>query len=317
MGLGWVNENNEALKFQASATSWPSSTKAEMLACLTALITAPCHAKVTIHTDSKATIDGFHRLPEFNRLSIRKREKITNYPIWCMLSFIIAQMDLDVTMTKVKAHSGDRLNDMADELAKKAVIQSPRLILNLTNIPALRMIMTCDDFHIEMSSRQCLKHLSHAKNFYQFLLLRRSDELLLLSEQHHIHWPTTTFMLNSNQTNIDQSTTSFIQHRHHAFKYKLFMNELPTLNQINMRRPDLYKKTTCVLCSQESESQEHVWTCPVHHNTWTNILNKAAQFLLCEIIRRNDTPPSSIDDIMTLVHESRTFITKGLVSTLF
>jgi len=186
MGLGWVNENNEELRFQASATLWPSSTKAEMLACLTALITSPRHAKVTIHTDSKATIDGFQRLPEVSRLSIRKREKITNYPLWCMISYIIAQLDLEVIMKKVKAHSGDRLNDLADELAKNAVIHSLRLILNLTLIPTLRMIMTCDNLHIEMSSRKCLKHLSHANNFYQFLLLRRSTDLLLLSEQHCI-----------------------------------------------------------------------------------------------------------------------------------
>src|SRR6266540_4692685 len=65
MGLGWINEHDESIRFLASATMWPSSTKAEILACLTALLTAPSHTKVTIHTDSMATIDSFHRLPEF------------------------------------------------------------------------------------------------------------------------------------------------------------------------------------------------------------------------------------------------------------
>ncbi len=72
MGLGWVNEFDESIRFLASATMWPSSTKAEILACLTALLTAPCHTKVKIYTDSQATIDGFHHLPDFSCLSVRK-----------------------------------------------------------------------------------------------------------------------------------------------------------------------------------------------------------------------------------------------------
>ena len=72
MGLGWVNEFDESIRFLASATMWPSSTKAEILACLTALLTTPRHSKVNIYTDSQATIDGFHRLPNFKQLSIRK-----------------------------------------------------------------------------------------------------------------------------------------------------------------------------------------------------------------------------------------------------
>ena len=84
-----------------------------------------------------------------------------------------------------------------------------------------------------------------------------------------------------------------------------------------MRRPDLYKKTTCVLCDQEAETPAHLWTCPVHHHSWTNILSKAAHLLHDEIKRINAIPPPHIDTIMKFVHESRTFITKGLVSSTF
>ena len=192
---------------------WPSSTKAETLACLTALLTAPRRSKVKIYTDSQATIDGFYRLPVFSRLSARKREKHINYPIWCAMSYIIDHLDLDVMMIKVKAHSGDRLNELADQLAKKAIQEGPLLNLILTNIPDMRMIMTCDNLAIEASSRQCLKHLSHAQNFYQFLQLRRAQDILLLTKQHHIQWSATTWMLNNNRTNLDRSTTSFTQHR--------------------------------------------------------------------------------------------------------
>jgi len=66
MGLGWICANNEALTFSASAILWPSSTKAEMLAVLTVLITVPATAKLTIYTDSAATIDGMNNLHQFS-----------------------------------------------------------------------------------------------------------------------------------------------------------------------------------------------------------------------------------------------------------
>ena len=44
MGFGWVLVNNEAIEFSASAVLWPSSTKAEILAVLTALMIIPVKA---------------------------------------------------------------------------------------------------------------------------------------------------------------------------------------------------------------------------------------------------------------------------------
>jgi len=79
MGLSWVVVNNKAFEFSAFAVLWPSSTKAKMLACLTALLVVPVQAKITIYTDSAATIMGFNQITEFMNLSVRKREKIPNF----------------------------------------------------------------------------------------------------------------------------------------------------------------------------------------------------------------------------------------------
>jgi len=70
MGIEWVVVNNEALEFSASAVLWPFSTKAKMMACLIALMVALVKAKVTIYTDSAATIIGFDKLAEFKYLSV-------------------------------------------------------------------------------------------------------------------------------------------------------------------------------------------------------------------------------------------------------
>ncbi len=70
MGIGWVVVNNEVLEFSASVVLWPFSTKAKMLACLTALMVTPVKAKVTIYTNSAATITGFDKIAEFTNLSV-------------------------------------------------------------------------------------------------------------------------------------------------------------------------------------------------------------------------------------------------------
>ncbi len=81
MGVAWICANNENLTFSVSAVLWPSSIKAEMLACFAALIVAPVKVKITIFTDSAATIAGMVKLKEMMQLSVRKREKIPNFLI--------------------------------------------------------------------------------------------------------------------------------------------------------------------------------------------------------------------------------------------
>src|SRR6266542_162681 len=115
-------------------------------------------------------------------------------------------------MVKVKAHSGDRLNDQADKLAKEAASTAPRLNLNYMNLPDLSLVLTCDNLVVETSSRRTIKHLYDACFFHDTLQLHRHSDLRLLTEHHHIHWPATSHMLNCNTTEKDQASTSFKQH---------------------------------------------------------------------------------------------------------
>ena len=81
MGFERIILNNEHIEFSASAVLWPSSTRAETMACLMALLVVLTQAKVTIYTDSAATIAGFNQIDNIMNLSVRKREKIPNYQI--------------------------------------------------------------------------------------------------------------------------------------------------------------------------------------------------------------------------------------------
>src|SRR6266540_140085 len=145
MGFGWVLFNNEAIEFSASAILWPSSTKAEILAILTALLVVPVKAQVTIYSDSAATIAGLDKIDELMNLSIRKRAKIPNYQLWMTIAHLIDIKQLSIHMIKVRAHSGDRLNERADKIAKAAAFSAPRLLVNYLNLPGHNVELACDN----------------------------------------------------------------------------------------------------------------------------------------------------------------------------
>ena len=315
MGLSFVVVNQEHLEFSASAVLWPLSTKAEMLACLAALMVVPVQALTTLYTDSAATIAGFNRIDELKNLSVRKREKIPNFQIWLTIAHIMEIKNLTIQLVKVKAHSGERLNERADRLAKTAAFSAPRLHLNYLNLPGNRLELTCDYLTVEASSRRCIKSLYEAKHFFQILHLQRNSDIHLLTEQHHIHWSATSFMLNHNTTAKDKASTSFPQHRQRSFKYKLFCTELPTLSRMRSRRPDLYPVDTCLSCQRCCENQSHFWTCSAHQEQWRDILNSAAELLTKLLQKISSKHLLSPDMITTCLHGSRTFISKGVVST--
>ncbi|RGB38132.1 hypothetical protein C1646_756069 [Rhizophagus diaphanus] len=90
MGYGWIFSTDLTLniKHLGSATEWASSSKVELIAIITALITCPLQSHVNIYTDSANCI------ATFNKLSSPK-------------------------LTALKAHSNNPLNDTADLLAKE------------------------------------------------------------------------------------------------------------------------------------------------------------------------------------------------------
>ncbi len=96
-------------------------------------------------------------------------------------------------------------------------------------------MIACDYLNIETSSRRCIKQLQDAQHFHQFLQLHRNAAIKTLTEHQHIHWPSTSFMLNHNITDKDKASTSFTQHRKRTFKYKIFSEELPTLVRFKQR----------------------------------------------------------------------------------
>ena len=92
MGLGWVQNNNRYsyCTFKAAFQDWPSSTRAE----LAALITAKYGSEIQICCDSSAIIQGYDKNVVNNNINIHKLLKENNYMLWTVVEYIIKKLNL-------------------------------------------------------------------------------------------------------------------------------------------------------------------------------------------------------------------------------
>ena len=74
-----------------------------------------------------------------------------------------------------------------------------------------------------------------------------------------------------------------------VFRNKLIFNELPTIDKLHLRRPDLYPdELLCSLCHMELETNEHVWFCSApstssHQDTFKKIVHLARDSLVIKL----------------------------------
>src|SRR6266498_4324023 len=80
-------------------------------------------------------------------------------------------------------------------------------------------------------------------------------------------------------------------------------------------RPDLYPSADCLSCQHHEESQSYFWTCPSHQEQWRKILNNAADVFRNNLQHGTSRCCLSHELIQVCLHESRTFISKGIIPT--
>lgn len=113
MGYGWTTSNTNVI-YNDSIKNFSSSTKAETMAILTALLVCSVGSTVHIYTDSQAAIDSFYKFKNLHSISPHQFNKINNNILWSSIHYIIKDLKLLVKFHKFKAHSGNKFNDIAD-----------------------------------------------------------------------------------------------------------------------------------------------------------------------------------------------------------
>src|SRR5581483_5919603 len=89
--------------------------------------------------------------------------------------------NLTISMIKVKAHSGNLLNDLADKLAKESYKINLPIITISSKFNHQSTMIKWANILIDKSHREFIKNLFQAQYFNRFLSLRRNEPLWSLT----------------------------------------------------------------------------------------------------------------------------------------
>ncbi|GET55571.1 RNA-directed DNA polymerase from mobile element jockey-like [Rhizophagus irregularis DAOM 181602=DAOM 197198] len=282
MGWSWVQVLDGAGFFQSIAAhahkiihNWPSSTRAEIAAIHAALTVTPPFSTVTIHTDSQSAIDGLRLCATFSYSNSRLYYKTTNFELWAIIERLISSKFLSVTVVKVKGHSGNFYNDYADSLANSAHTSSSAILLSdLDQVSPHDFLLKYDDILCESNPRRLFKQYLQMLWMHRLTRLSRFNFTIALSSASDfvIDWDLTWFSLNSEPQH-DASFTRAHASSHRTFKFKLFLEDLPTLEHLKRIRPDLYIDILlCRSCLDSKEDFMHLFMCKCRRIAMEQIL---------------------------------------------
>ena len=129
------------------------------------------------------------------------------------------------------------------------------LMVNASQFDTMNVIPTWKKFTIETNFRKFIAQLSRNTGFEEWFNLNRNKKYRALN----VDWQSTFYILSDEEPT---STTSFSASGRKRSCVKYLIEELPTIEHIKKRRPDLYQHWLCPLCDIFKETFNHVWLCP-------------------------------------------------------
>ncbi len=259
MGIGWIQHepNTFQCEYSAQVKNWPSSTRAEAWAILSAIYVCPQNCQVKIFTDSQACIDRY--LSCINPLlTNRKSLKIPNGNIWSCIMDLIQTYNISLHFTKVKGHSTDDLNNKADLLAKRGRTLTPVLDIHPNVNSRKNMTMKWNHHVMEGAIRQQITYLNrlyYDEVWHTSYAGKSLDEINNLCD-----WPMTWKNIRHVESALPASDkqTSAV-----TFKLKNLNMTLPTLEFLKLTQPHIYDDSwLCPKCGTAKETWRHVYLCP-------------------------------------------------------
>jgi ribonuclease HI len=316
MGIGWVlKTEDQDLTFQArTSQTFPSSTRAELLAILSSLITIPSNTTVELYTDSQAAINSIHTYLLKNRNKQKKHLK--NQITLDNIQQIIKILNIQLNLHKVKAHSGNTDNKKADSLAKQAIntLQIHQIVDNNITFIDKKIIPTWNNIALEKPLPEIIKTIQRAKSITQWRLLNRTRQWLDHRKTQSIDWAKT--FNNLHPSKITNHITSEADHTIRSFKLRLWNNKLPTKNKLHNRCKTIYQDNKCHICNQE-ETNTHPFFCSIQAaktaSAIKDIMNREISTKLIHPENRKTINKHLLKYVNISDQNTLTEITKGIV----
>lgn len=278
-GLVQVTEEGHIIRQVACGTEkWFSSTRAELVAILVALLVTPNEKEVEIRTDSNAAIFAIKKGLAANKA--RQWLKSKNVGLVATIVETIRTKKLALHLTKVKGHSGDVFNDLADIKAKEGAASTELLTLTALNTREFKLRYKWENEVIEKPIRSFVKMVGKVINRVEWTFVHNSQNTTHQERKTLQYWPIFYKLLESGtkQRNHTYKTNSM-----QLFELKCVNNVLPVFEKLNRRKPEIYKTDKCIICKKKSENVEHLVSCEVSLNLLRDIEEQEVESTLKEV----------------------------------
>jgi len=130
--------NNEVFRYKGRIENWFSSTRAELVACLVAVLVVPNKCTVEIRIDSNAAIHAITNC--LRNEKTRDWLKTKNNNVLQAIKKVCRSKLVQLKFTKVKSHSGNTYNNLADTLAKEGSYEAYSTELNSISSNSIKYI---------------------------------------------------------------------------------------------------------------------------------------------------------------------------------
>src|SRR6185437_16150658 len=260
-GLGWIqvgkDEKEMIQKGNLSIQGWPSSTRTELAAIWVALLLSPQDSEVKIYTDSAAAILGINGCEKHRSNKEWLRQK--NYNLLLKIFDTKRIKNLKVELVKIKGHSNNYWNDRVDVLAKEGQVAPLLAVQNIELSSRIRYNMYWQNNLVEMPVRKVIKEIEDTLIAADWRMLSVSS--WLEKKDYHRTWAWEGLWKRiKKQSGV--RCTSMYKGRKLNFLIKCLHDKLPTLSNLRMTRPDLYKDDICKVCVKDAkEMQDHLAVC--------------------------------------------------------
>ena len=205
--------------------------------------------------------------------------KIPNSTIWSTILKLIEYSDLHITFIKIKGHSNDINNDMADRLAKEGRNEDTLKFDNLV-LKHNTVIFKWNGLTIEGSLRNNMKLVSQTYVHEKWINGYFTKSLIPIEDQCNwtLTWQNIKYFESDLPTSIKQTNKI-------TFIVKNLNMSLPTMEFLKMTQPHIYGNDWyCPKCTHDiPEDWSHVFLCPEQRRFLLNCIELVQERIITEI----------------------------------
>jgi hypothetical protein len=217
----------------------------------------------------------------------KKGKKWSNYSNPIILQTIkelIITKNITLGMNKVAAHQGDMYNERADILSKQGTKSKFFFEINQNILREQKFQFKVGQERIDTSIKDFIKKSAEIEHTVGWFMLNRNKKWLNKNIMNETNWKLSKEIWMG--TKITSTKTDTNDDNIRTFAIKLLNEELPTLTNLNLRKPDTYKEKKCFLCNRYNETNAHIFLC----DTWKKEFNLMFMINMGEAYKKEEGP---------------------------